>query len=472
MSGRTRIEKDSLGTRKVPREAYYGVQTLRAKENFPVSGLRAHPALIRAYAAVKVACATANRELGALKASISRPVIKACEEVLAGRLDGQFVVDVYQAGAGTSLNMNVNEVVANRALELSGRPKGDYSAIHPNDHVNMSQSTNDSFPTATYVALLGQVRELLPVLRSLEKAFAAKGREFRAVVKSARTHLQDAVPISLGQEFAAYAAALRACRLELERRSRLLREVPLGGTAAGTGANTPPGFRRRAVRHLARLTGLPLKPAPDMRLGLQSHQPLAAVSSALKELCLELIRVANDLRLLSSGPNTGLAEIRLPAAQPGSSIMPGKVNPSILECLNMVAFQIVARDLAVALCAQAGQMDLNVMMPLSAHNLLDSAQLLINFLPEVERRCVREIRADAARCRDYRERSLSVAALLNPLIGYARAGELFREAQRRGVAVTRLVEERGLLTRKELDRLLDPHVWERRAGARRTKRRR
>jgi len=451
---KTRIEKDSLGERKVPARAYYGVQTLRASENFPVSGLRTHPALIQAYACIKKACAQANTALGFLKPALARAVVQACDEVRQGRFDGEFIIDAYQAGAGTSFNMNVNEVMANRALEILGRKRGDYGALHPNDHVNMAQSTNDTFPTATHVAVLWQVCKLLPILDSLAKRFSSKGKEWRRVVKSARTHLQDAVPISLGQEFEAYGAAVRAARKELERRSVLLLKVPLGGTAAGTGANAAPGFRRRAIRRLARETGLALKPAQDMRFGLQSHQPLMAVSSALKELALELIRIANDLRLLSSGPMTGLAEIDLPAVQPGSSIMPGKVNPSLLECLNMVCFQIAGRDLSVSLAAQAGQLDLNVMTPLTAYNLLDSAQMLINFLPVVESRCIRGIRADSARCRDYARSSLSLAALLSPMIGYDKAAEVFKEARRRKTSAGQVALEKGYLKAGDLKRLL------------------
>ena len=455
---KTRLEKDSLGEKAVPADAYYGIQTLRAVENFPVSGLKAHPGLIRAYAAVKKACALANAGLGVLKPRLAQAVVKAADEVLKGKFDAHFVVDVYQAGAGTSFNMNANEVIANRAAELLGGARGDASLVHPNDHVNMAQSTNDTFPTAVHAAVLAQLRALDPVLASLERAFAAKGRQWARVVKSARTHLQDAVPITLGQEFAAYAAAVAACRCELSRRGELLRSVALGGTAAGTGANAPKGFRPLAVRKLAEITGLPLLPGRDPRMGLQSHQPLSAVSGALKELALELARIANDLRLLCSGPTTGLAELVLPAVQPGSSIMPGKVNPSMVECLNMICFQIIGRDLANSFCAQAGQLDLNVMTPLTAYNLLDSIQLLLNFLPRFEERCVRGIKADEARCRRYFDRSLSLATLLNPVIGYARAAELFKEALTAGKTIPQLALEKGIMTRRELDKLFDPEA--------------
>jgi aspartate ammonia-lyase len=456
---KTRTERDTLGARRIPAAAYYGVQTVRAAENFPVSGLRAHPALIWAYACIKKSCAQANRDLGALGPAAARAIIRACDEIRRGRFADQFIVDVYQAGAGTSFNMNVNEVVANRALELMGRRRGDYAALHPNDHVNMAQSTNDTFPTAVYTAALRLTALLLPILSSLAGAFKVKGKEWRRVIKSARTHLQDAVPITLGREFDAYAAAIRAGTMELERRSRSLRDIPLGGTAVGTGVNAPAGFRLKAVRYLARETGLPLRPAEDMVYLLQSHRPLTSVFSAAKELALELVRISNDLRLLSSGPATGLAEIELPAVQPGSSIMPGKVNPSILECLSMICFQIVGRDNAAAAAAQAGQLELNTMTPLTAYNLLDSLQLLINYLPIVESRCIRGIQADRARCRDYAARSLSLSALLAPRIGYDRAAEIFQEAHRRGLSAEQVSLEKGYLKPGELDRLLESG-WE------------
>ncbi len=454
----SRVERDSLGEKSVPTESYYGIQTLRAVENFPVSGLKAHPALIRAYASIKKACALANKSLGKLDAMIADPIIQASDEVLRGRFDDQFVVDVYQAGAGTSFNMNANEVIANRAAELLGEPRGEYRRVHPNDHVNMSQSTNDTFPTASCVACLAQVRELAPVLDRLADAFKAKGREFHNVVKSARTHLQDAVPITLGQEFSAYGAAVSACARELARRSELLRAVALGGTAAGTGANASIEFRRLAIQNLARITGLPLVAAADPRMALQSHQPLQALSSALKETALELIRIANDLRLLASGPMTGFAEILLPAVQPGSSIMPGKVNPSILECLNMICFQIVGRDAAVALATQAGQMDLNVMTPLTAYNLLDSMELLIRFLPVADKRCVAGISAEKERCRAYFEKSPSLAALLNPKIGYAKAAQVFKEAVASDLSIPEVARKHGLLSPAEIKKLFDPRA--------------
>src|SRR6185295_6309396 len=391
---KTRTEKDSLGTKPVPADAYYGIQTLRAVENFPVSGLKAHPSMIRAYALLKKSCALANADLKVLGATLAGAIVKACDELLAGKMSDQIVIDVYQAGAGTSFNMNFNEVISNRALEILGKERGDYKSVSPNDHVNMAQSTNDTYPTAAHVAVLIQLKALDGVLGKLESALAAKGKEFKKVIKSARTHLQDAVPITLGQEFTAYSVAVGKARAELARRAELLNEVALGGTAAGTGANTTPGYRKAAVAHLAKLSGFPLKPASDPRMGLQSHWPLAAASSGLKELANELIRITNDLRLYVSGPTTGFAEIVMPAVQPGSSIMPGKINPSMAECLNMVCYHIVGADLAVTLAAQNGQLDLNVMTPLTAHELTHSTQLLINFLPVFTKECVAGIQAD------------------------------------------------------------------------------
>jgi len=455
---KTRTEKDSLGEKQVPSDAYYGVQTLRAVENFPVSGLKAHPSMIRAYAMLKKACALANEELKVLDTIAAGAIIKACDELLHGKMHDQILIDVYQAGAGTSFNMNFNEVISNRALEILGEKRGDYKVVNPNDHVNMAQSTNDTYPTATHVAVLIQLKALDHVLANLEKAFAAKAKEFAKVIKSARTHLQDAVPITLGQEFLAYSAAVGKARKELARRADLLNEVALGGTAAGTGANTTPGYRKKAVAHLAKLSGFPLKPASDPRMGLQSHWPLAAASSGLKELANELIRITNDLRLYVSGPTTGFAEIIMPAVQPGSSIMPGKINPSMAECLNMICYHIVGADLAVSLAAQNGQLDLNVMTPLTAHELTHSTQLLINFLPVFTEKCIAGIKADKEQCRAYFGKSLSLAALLNPKIGYTKAAEVFKEALKRKLTVHDVVLEKKLMTPAELDALFAPEA--------------
>jgi len=459
-----RVETDPLGEVRVPAGAYRGAQTQRAVENFPVSGLRPPAVLVRAYVMVKLAAARTNRDLGKLAADTADPIEQACRQVLDdGRLIEEWVVDPFQAGAGTSFNMNTNEVLANRANELLGHPLGSYATVHPNDHVNMSQSTNDTFPTAMHVAVLLEGALLAAVLDDVAGALAEKGREFNGIVKSGRTHLQDAAPVRLGQEFAAYAAAVGRAAGDLRRALDTCRDLPLGGSATGTGLNTHPDYAAKAAAHLAEIAGLGLRPAADLQHAMQSMAPAAAVSAALRNLALELARIANDLRLLSSGPRTGLAEIRLPPVQPGSSIMPGKVNPSLLECLNMVAMQVVGNDAAVAQAVAAGQMELNVFMPLMAHNLLQSIQMLKNFLSVVCERCLRGIEADAERCRHYFEASAGLATLLNQHIGYAKAAEVAKEAVATGKSVRDLILEKGLMREADLDaalearRVTEPH---------------
>jgi len=452
----TRIEKDSLGEREVPVEAYYGVQTVRALENFPISGMRAHPALITAHATLKKAAALTNRELGNLDPKIAVAVIQAADELLEGGLRDQIAVDVFQAGAGVSFNMNCNEVIANRAIELLGGRRGDYQVVHPNDHVNMAQSTNDTFPTSLRLSSLTMIRELDPVLERLEKAFAAKGREFDGIVKSGRTHLQDAVPVRLGQEFAAYAVTVGRCRGRILACRETLSEIGIGGTAVGTGINTHPEYRARMVAHLSKLTGHDLRNSPDMREAMQSQFPLADLSSALKLLALELIRIANDLRLLSSGPRTGLAEIQLPAVQPGSSIMPGKVNPVMPEVLNMVAFQVVGNDLTVALTVQTGHLELKDMLPAMIYNVLQSMEILKNTLEVFRTRCLEGITADAARCERYALDSVGIATALNRHLGYAAAAEVAKESMRSGKSIYQIVVDRKLLDSEQLRRILDP----------------
>jgi aspartate ammonia-lyase len=455
MSG-TRIEKDSLGEKEVPAEAYYGVQTARALENFPISGMRAHPALVTAHALIKKAAAQTNRDLGNLPAEVADAIVRAADELIRGDLRDQIVVDVFQAGAGVSFNMNCNEVLANRAAELLGGRRGEYQKVHPNDHVNMAQSTNDTFPTSMRLSALMAMRQLLPVLEKLEEAFAAKGREFDGIIKSGRTHLQDAVPVRLGQEFAAYAATLGRCRERLAACAGSLSELGIGGTAAGTGINTHPEYRTRMVARLSELTSLSLHNSPDLREAMQSQLPLADVSSALKILALELIRIANDLRLLSSGPRTGFAEVRLPAVQPGSSIMPGKVNPVMPEVLNMVAFQVVGNDLTVSLAVQAGQLELNVMMPAMIYNVLQSMEILKNTLEVFRTRCVEGITADEKRCGEYALESVGIATALNRHIGYAAAAEVAKESMQTGKSIYQIVVDRKLLEPEQLRKILDP----------------
>lgn len=453
---KTRRELDSLGEKEVPAEVYYGIQTQRALENFPVSGIREHPDFIRAYVMIKKAAALANMEVGFLDPRIGEPIVQACDEVLKGALLDQFVVDVFQAGAGTSFNMNVNEVLANRALEIIGRPRGDYKTIGPNDHVNMAQSTNDTFPTAMHLSTLMGLEKLFRVLENLRDAFLRKGEEFADILKSGRTHLQDALPVTLGQEFRAYASAIDRALKQLMIRREEIKEVALGGTATGTGANTHPKYRELVVRKLSEISSFDLRPAADPFEALQSHLKIAAVSSGLKELALELIRIANDLRLLSSGPTTGLAEIQLPAVQPGSSMMPGKVNPVMCECLDMIGFQIVGNDLTVSLAVQAGQLELNVMMPVIIHNVLQSIDLLVNYLPVFTTKCVEGIRANRERCTEYLEKNPSLATLLSPHIGYLAAASIAKEALERKMSVKKLVLEKGLLDKERIEEIFNP----------------
>lgn len=452
----TRIEVDSLGEKPVPKAAYYGIQTLRAVENFPVSGLKAPTVFVRAYVMVKKAAAIANMEVGWLDEEIGRAIVKACDEVLAGKFSDQFVVDVFQAGAGTSFNMNVNEVLANRALEILGKERGDYKSVSPNDHVNLAQSSNDTFPTALHVATLMALEPLLNELDRLSDSFRKLEKKYKGVIKSGRTHLQDALPITIGQEFGAYADALTSAKEQLEARSRQLREIALGGTAVGTGVNTHPRFRHAAITELNKITGLKLRAAKNPFEALQSRSAVATVSSALKELALEMIRIANDLRLLSSGPTAGLAEIRLPPVQPGSSIMPGKVNPVMAECLNMLAFQVVGNDLAVSLAVQAGQLDLNVMTPSMMYNILQSIQMLTNYLPVFSKKCVMGITVDRRKCASYVEKNPSLAVFLSPHIGYLEAAKIAKQSLEEKRTVQEIALEKGILKPKQAKQFLAP----------------
>ena len=453
-----RIEKDSLGDRSIPDEAYWGAQTSRAIENYPISGIGPHREMVRAYARIKKACAIVNRDFGRLPAEKAAAIVAACDDVEAGRYADQFVVDIYQAGAGTSLHMNVNDVLAGLAAERLGRPKSDRAAVNPNDDVNLGQSTNDTFPTALHLAALATGRPLSEELVRLAESFARKGAEFAGVVKSGRTHLMDAVPVTLGQEFRAWGAAVAARRRALDAALDGLLPVALGGSAAGTGLNTPPGFREKAVALLAQSTGEKLVPIADPREGLQSRAAAGQVSGALRDFALEMTRIANDLRLLASGPSTGLDEIRLPPVQPGSSIMPGKVNPSLAECLNMVCFQIIGYDAANALCVAAGQLDLNVMMPLMAANLTYGPQLLSNFRPIFRTRCVDGIVANPDKCAHYLAESPSIITALTPKIGYARAAEVFKHAVARNARVRQVLLDEKVVTEEELKEALSPDM--------------
>jgi len=451
-----RTEKDSLGTKEIPAHVYYGIQTERARENYPISGMRAHKTLIRAIAMVKEAAAEANRDLGLVDEKIATAIMHAAKEVEMGKWDEEFVVDVFQAGAGVSFHMNSNEVIANRAIQILGGTLGDYSRVHPNDHVNYGQSTNDVFPTAMRLAALLELEELYPVLDLLVSALKRKGEEFHGILKSGRTHLQDAVPMRLGQEFSAYAGAIERARAAIRSNSDSLRELGLGGSAVGTGINTHPGYRVPAIRNLARISGQKLVPVDDMRYAMQSNLAIAGVSSALRNLALEVIRIANDLRLLSSGPNTGLAEINLPALQPGSSIMPGKINPVMAELAAMVSFQVIGNDLAIAMAVQAGELELNVMMPTMAYSVLQSITILTNMLRQFTEKCVAGITANQQRATFYAQATVSLATALNPYIGYAKAAEIAKEAVASGRSIIEIAREKKLLTEAEINEILDP----------------
>ena len=453
-----RVEKDTLGEVRVPDEALWGAQTQRAVENYPISGLREHPVFIRAFVILKKAAALANRELGVLDDVIAQAIVKACDRILGDfrTFRPHFVVDVFQAGAGTSFNMNVNEVIANLAnLSLGGRV-GEYKPVHPNDHVNMAQSTNDVFPTAIRLAGLLLLEQLYPPLHALAEALDERGEAFATVIKSGRTHLQDAVPVTLGQEFRAYAAATRRATKLLHEAAEELRVLGIGGTAAGTGINTPVGYRFAVVRQLSELAGIELHATDDLREAMQSQLPVVAVSAALRNLALELTRITNDLRLLASGPQTGLAEIILPAVQPGSSIMPGKVNPSMLECMNQVLFHIIGADTAIAYASQAGQLELNVMMPLMAFELTFAIEILKNYLPVFVEKCIRGIEADRDVCESYYISSPSLVTALNPIIGYAAAAEIAKESAKTGQRIPDLLRERNLLPEEKIAEIFTP----------------
>jgi aspartate ammonia-lyase len=452
---KTRIEKDSLGEKAVPADALYGIQTLRAVENYPISGLRPLPAFVDAVIQIKQAAALTHKETGRLDAKLADAIAAAAAEVLAGEHRDQFVVDVYQAGAGTSHHMNCNEVLANRANELLGTARGAYAPVHPNDHVNMAQSTNDVIPTAMRLATLATLPALIEAMDLLAKAFLAKGREFDSIIKSGRTHLQDATPIRLGQEFTAYGHTVARHRAKLVEAARWLSSMNIGGTAVGTGINAEPAYPALMVKHLRTITGLDLEVAEDRVQLMQSMGDIATFSGALRAWVLDLNKIANDIRLLASGPRTGLAEIGLPAVQPGSSIMPGKVNPSIAEMINQVCYQALGLDVTVAMASEAGQLELNVMMPVIAHNIVFSLIIVGNATRVFADRCVAGITADAAQCAHWLERSPALVTALAPKIGYEAAAKLAKEAIATGLTVKQLVTERGILKGKELDDILD-----------------
>jgi aspartate ammonia-lyase len=454
-SAATRLERDPLGEKAVPATALYGIQTLRAAENFPISGLRALPAFVDAVVWIKRSAALVHKRTGRLDARLADAIVRAADEVLGGEHRDQFIVDVYQAGAGTSHNMNVNEVLANRANEILGATRGTYQPVHPNDHVNMAQSTNDVIPTAMRLAALATLPATLAGMQRLSDALLAKGKEFDGIVKSGRTHLQDATPIRLGQEFTAYGGTVARHREKLSQAADWLRELGIGGTAVGTGINAEVEYPRLVVEELARVSGLELRPGRDLVQLMQSMGDVATLSGALRAYVLDLNKIANDIRLLASGPRTGLAEILLPAVQPGSSIMPGKVNPSIAEMVNQVCYQALGLDTTIALAAEAGQLELNVMMPVMAHNLVFALTIVGNASAVLGERCVEGIDADQAQCAYWLERSPALVTALAPKIGYAEAAKLAKEALATGLTVKDLVMKKRILEGHELEAVLD-----------------
>lgn len=451
----TRTERDSLGEKPVPADALYGIQTLRAAENFPISGLRPLAHFVDAVVWIKRSAALVHKRTGRLESHLADAIVRAADEVLGGLHRDQFIVDPYQAGAGTSHNMNANEVLANRANQILGHPLGGYAPIHPNDHVNMAQSTNDVIPTAMRLAALAALPALLDAMQGLAESFLAKGREFDDIMKSGRTHLQDATPIRLGQEFTAYGRTIARHKVKLTEAAEWLRVMNIGGTAVGTGLNAEAEYPALMVKELRTISGLDLHEAQDRIQLMQSMGDIATFSGAVRAYTLDLNKIANDIRLMASGPRTGLAEIILPAVQPGSSIMPGKVNPSIAEMVNQVCYQVIGLDTTVAMAAEAGQLELNVMMPVITHNIVFAEQILANASRTFDERCVRGIEADAAMCGYWLERSPALVTALAPKIGYAESAKLAKEAIATGLTVKQLVTERKILEGEELETILD-----------------
>lgn len=455
-----RMEHDLLGEREVPTEAYYGVHTLRALENFPISGipLSTYPNMVRALACVKQACALANRELGLLDEARADAIVQACEEVRAGNLHAHFAVDVIQGGAGTSTNMNANEVIANRALELLGHARGEYKFLHPLEQVNLSQSTNDVYPTAIKVALRFEIDALIAAMEVLRLSFADKAAEFKDILKMGRTQLQDAVPMTLGQEFSTYAVMIEEDQQRLREAALLIQEINLGATAIGTGINAHPNYAALARKHLSEVTGIAYVTAGNLVEATQDAGAFVQLSGVLKRVAVKLSKICNDLRLLSSGPRAGLGEINLPAVQAGSSIMPGKVNPVIPEVVNQIAFLVIGNDVTVSFAAESGQLQLNAFEPIIAHSLFDSLIYLRNGCLTLSERCVKGITANLDRLAEHMNRSIGIVTALNPIIGYENATSVAKEALSSGRSVAEVVLARGLLTREQLDEILRPEV--------------
>jgi aspartate ammonia-lyase len=449
----SRVDRDSLGNITVPSNAYYGPFTTRAKQQYTVTGQTAHIYLIKAFVMVKRSAALANKSLRLLDGEIADAIIRSCDEILDGKFIDQFVLDSVNSGAGTAFNMNCNEVIANRSLENLGKQKGEYEIISPNDHVNMSQSSNDTFPTAMHIAILLNSVELLSAIELVINTFSKKAEEFKDTVKIGRTHLMDALPVTLGNEFEEYAFSLKRANQMVTLAGKHLEYVGLGGTAVGTGANAPKGFRESAIKNLSEITRLDLKPSENMFYSLQSKFEVSTYSSSLRNLALELIKMANDIRLMASGPVAGFSEILIPPVHAGSSIMPGKVNPSLAECLNMICFNVVGNDVSVAMAAQAGQLELNVMLPGMLKCVLDSMDMLKNFLPIFAKNMIEGIKVNRDKIESYVEKSPTLVTLLNPYIGYLQAAEIYKESIKTKESIKELILRRGLMTKEEIERI-------------------
>ena len=449
----SRVDRDSLGNITVPWNAYYGPFTTRAKQQYAVTGQTAHICLIKAFVMVKRSAALANKSLRLLDGEVADAIIKSCDEILDGRFIDQFVLDSVNSGAGTAFNMNCNEVIANRSLENLGKQKGEYEIISPNDHVNMSQSSNDTFPTAMHIAILLNSVELLSAIELVINTFSKKAEEFKDIVKIGRTHLMDALPVTLGNEFEEYAFSLKRAKQMVTLAGKHLEYIGLGGTAVGTGANAPKGFRDSAIKYLSEITRLDLKPSENLFYSLQSKFEVSTYSSSLRNLALELIKIANDIRLMASGPVAGFSEILIPPVHAGSSIMPGKVNPSLAECLNMICFNVVGNDVSVAMAAQAGQLELNVMLPGMLKCVLDSMDMLKNFLPIFAKNMIEGIKVNRDKIESYVEKSPTLVTLLNPYIGYLQAAEIYKESIKTKESIKELILRKGLMTKEEIERI-------------------
>jgi len=451
---RYRSDRDSLGTVKIPTDAYYGPFTGRAIKQYHVTGQKPHPNLIKSFVMIKRSAAIANMKTKSLDRKRGNAIVKACDKILAGKYQDQFVVDMINSGAGTAFNMNTNEVIANIALKILGKGLGQYQHLHPNDHVNMSQSSNDTFPTSMHVAILFAIRDMMPAIDKLNNSLRKKAKQFSSYKKVGRTHLMDALPVTLGSEFGSYTTALTIARDGIVSTKKELEKLALGGTAVGTGANTPKGYRNAAIRELSKISKLSLKPQQDMQYSLQSRYAVTNMSSALKNYSVDLGKVANDIRLMASGPVAGLSELSIPAVHAGSSIMPGKVNPSLAECMNMICYNVIGNDTTVTVAAQAGQFELNVMLPVMLKAVLDSTDMLTNFLPIFTTNLIDGLGANKQKLQDNIEKSPVIVTLLAPKIGYQKSAELFKESMKTGKTIRELVISKKLMTKKQVDSLL------------------